>query len=138
MGKSWALFFASPAILDLFRECAEDRLDDAFGKWFVRSEAYRAGRGIISIEHVTQRAQRRTAPDEQRGMTLGCPKTRQRVAPQLEEGHAVADVLRGFGVELLDLRAELLQCGAVRCGDAGEVGVNIFKFLTGRGHNRSN
>src|SRR5207244_4582701 len=136
MGKSWALVLASPAVLDLLRACAEDRLDDAFRKRFVRSEADRAGRGIVSIEHVAQRAQRRTAPDEQPGMTPGCPETRQRVTVQLEERHAVADVLRGFGVELLDLSAELLQRGAVRCGDAGEVGVDAFMLLGGSGHNR--
>ena len=135
MGKSWALFFASPAILDLFRACAEDRLDDALRKRFVRSEAYRALRGIVFIEPGAQRAQRRTAPDEQRGMTLGCPETRKRVPVQLEEGHAVSNVLHGFGVELLDLPAELSQRGAVRCGDGGEVGVDALMLLGGRGHN---
>src|SRR5437867_10796683 len=126
-----------PAVLDLLRACAEDRLDDALRKWFVRSEADRALRGIVSIEHVAQRAQRRTAPDEQRGMTLGCPETRQRVPVQLEEGHAVTNVLHGFGVELLDLPSELFQRGAVRCGDGGEEGVDAFILLGGRGHNRS-
>src|SRR5688572_32875842 len=111
--KSSALCFASPAVLDLLRTYGEDRLDDAFGKRLVRSEADRAGRDIISVEHVAQRAQRRTAPDEQPGMTLGCPETHQRMAVQLEEGHAVADVFRSFGVELLDLSAELFQRGAV-------------------------
>src|SRR6266567_4203087 len=71
-------------------------------------------------------------------MTLGCPETRQRVAVQLEEGHAVADVLRGFGIDPFDLPAKLLQRGAVRCGDAGEVGVDAFISLGGRGHNRFN
>src|SRR5438093_7521533 len=118
------IMLCDPAVLDLLRACAEDRLDDALRKRLVRSEPDRAGRGIVSIEHVAQRAQRRTAPDEQPGMTLGCPETRQRVAVQLEEGHAVADVLRGFGVQLLDLPAELLQGGAVCCGDGGEVGVD--------------
>src|SRR5437879_4758917 len=106
--KSRASYFASPAGLDLLRACAEDSLDDALRKRLVRSEADRAGRRIVSAEHVAQRAQRRTTPDEQPGMTLGCPETRQRVAVQLEEGHAVADVLRGFGVELFDLPVELL------------------------------
>src|SRR5438552_15920498 len=105
---SWALCFASPAVLDLLRSRSEDRLDDALRKSLVRSEADRADRGIVSIEHLAQRAQRRTAPDEQPGMTLGCPETRQRVAVQFEEGHTVADVLRGFGVELFDLPVELL------------------------------
>ena len=50
---------------------------------------------------------------------------------QLEEGHAVAKVLRDFGVEFLDLPAELLQRGAVRCGDAGEVGVDAFILIGG-------
>src|SRR5438046_8877486 len=86
------LCLTSPAVLDLLRACAEDRLDDARRKRFVRSEADRAGRGIVSIEHVAQRAQRRTAPDEQPGMTPGCPETRQRVTVQIDEGHAVADV----------------------------------------------
>src|SRR5438132_13697257 len=126
MGKSWASSFASPAVLDLLRAGGEDRLDDALRKRLVRSEADRADRGIVFIEHVAQRAQRRTAPDEQPGMTFGCPETRQRMPVQLEEGHAVTDVLRGFGVELLDLAPKLLQRGAVCCGDGGEVRVDAF------------
>src|SRR5437773_9723554 len=101
------LCLTSPAVLDLLRARAEDRLDDALRKRFVRSEADRAGRGIVSIEHVAQRAQRRTAPDEQCGMTLGRPETRQRMTVQFEEGHAVTNVLHGLGVELLDLLSEL-------------------------------
>ena len=43
---------------------------------------------------------------------------------------------RGFGVEFLDLPAELPQRGAVDCGDAGEVGVDGFILLAG--HNLFN
>ena len=60
------------------------------------------------------------------------------MAVQLEEGHAVAKVLRDFGVEFLDLPAELLQRGAVSCGDGGEVGIDAFILFGGRGHNRVN
>src|SRR5207247_8823107 len=67
----------------------------------------------------------------------GCPETRQRMPVQLEERHAVTDVLRGFGVELLDLAPKLLQRGAVCRGNGGEVRVDAFILLGGSGHNRS-
>src|SRR5438067_2407588 len=90
--------FASPTVLYLLRTCAKDRLDNAARKRLVRSEADGALRGVVSVKQVAQRAERRTAPDEERGMTLCCPETRQRVSVQFEEGHAIADVLRGFRI----------------------------------------
>ena len=72
-GSSWALLFASPAVLDLLDACAEHGFDDALRKRLVRRKSDRADRGIVRVEQVGQRAQSRTAPDEQRGMTLWPP-----------------------------------------------------------------
>ena len=56
------------------------------------------------------------------------------MAVQLEEGHAVAEELRDFGVEFLDLPAELLQRDPVRCMNSGEVGVDASILFGGGGH----
>src|SRR5688572_23642451 len=80
-----------PALHNLFRAKVEDRLDDALRKRLVRSEADRALGGIVAVEHVTQRAQHRLAPDEQRAVPLGCLEAHQRVTIQFEEGLTIAD-----------------------------------------------